>query len=753
MNRPSQQISLCICLCLAWLGMLLAGGFAAETDCRLDPRQRVQVTVPGQAAMYYQLLRSPDVSTPGTVVSMKLGADADVTLFDCVPVLKRAFFRVRAVPLSSPLDTDGDGTNDVMELLDPTGKNPLNPSRSISFTSGAIIAPLRSTYDALSHRDNFPGAPGVREVKFLVLNVDSAKPELYMLNNNNFIYHYYFARDVLGYTKGLSVFNGETYWTNTARKNLAGSLVYHESYQPPGGGPQGIMVMEFWPSDPVGYQYVQLAYNLVSQAMPFVETKLAYHPASETQRTIFKQEKASYDAAQTHQLHVISTEELFGQTSYTLLNEGVGFGRLMVFDGTTSIGPRDVVIFRSLPNAITHTAGIITEIPQTPLSHVNLTAKQNNTPNAYIKDAATHPVIAPLLGKYVRYQTLADGFQMREATQTEVDDFIKTLQPPNPQTPVRDLTQTAIQPLSALGFTFARSNGAKTSNVAQMRKFLPSAMVPNGWGIPFYYYDEFMKANNLYLVAQDMMAQPQFKSDPVFRRNQLQSFRNLMQAHTPPQWMMDALTTLQNSFPVGQPIRCRSSTNNEDLVGFSGAGLYDSFTHYPDEGHLSKTVKQVWASLWTERAWEERDFYRVDHYITAMGVLVHPNTDGELANGVGVTKNLIDPSWTGYYVNAQAGENLVTNPLPNSIPEEFLIAQLAGATRYEIQYVTFSNQIPEGQTVLTRPQAELLADKMATIRSQFRALYGGNSDFAMEIEWKIEANGNLLIKQARPWID
>jgi hypothetical protein len=42
---------------------------------------------------------------------------------------------------------------------------------------------------------------------------------------------------------------------------------------------------------------------------------------------------------------------------------------------------------------------------------------------------------------------------------------------------------------------------------------------------------------------------------------------------------------------------------------------------------------------------------------------------------------------------------------------------------------------------------------MAIIRSQFRTLYNGNSDFAMEIGWKIEANGNLLINQARPWID
>ena len=73
--------------------------------------------------------------------------------------------------------------------------------------------------------------------------------------------------------------------------------------------------MEFWPSDPVAHTYVQLAYNLISRSMPFLETKLAYHAASETQRTLYRQEKASYAAAQKHQLHVIDTKDLFGQTT------------------------------------------------------------------------------------------------------------------------------------------------------------------------------------------------------------------------------------------------------------------------------------------------------------------------------------------------------------------------------------------------------------------------------------------------------
>ena len=72
----------------------------------------------------------------------------------------------------------------------------------------------------------------------------------------------------------------------------------------------------------------------------------------------------------------------------------------------------------------------------------------------------------------------------------------------------------------------------------------------------------------------------------------------------------------------GTPIRCRSSTNNEDLAGFNGAGLYDSHTHRPDEGPLSETVRQVWSSLWTFRGTEEREFHRIDHLAAAMGVLV-----------------------------------------------------------------------------------------------------------------------------------
>jgi len=139
-----------------------------------------------------------------------------------------------------------------------------------------------------------------------------------------------------------------------------------------------------------------------------------------------------------------------------------------------------------------------------------------------------------------------------------------------------------------------------------------------------------------------------------------------------------------------------------------------------------------------------------------MGVLVHPNYKNEPANGVGVTKNIYDPNWLGYYVNVQVGEDLVTNPQEFSMPDEFLVANLWGEERYEIQYIRHSNLVPDGEHILTREQIFELADMMQLIQIHFMQLYRiprNDRDFAMEIEFKITAEGHLNIKQSRPWID
>jgi phosphoenolpyruvate synthase/pyruvate phosphate dikinase len=234
--------------------------------------------------------------------------------------------------------------------------------------------------------------------------------------------------------------------------------------------------------------------------------------------------------------------------------------------------------------------------------------------------------------------------------------------------------------------------------------------------------------------------------------SELKAFRKLVKSGSMPGWMMGDLAKLQQSFANGQGIRCRSSTNNEDLPDFSGAGLYDSFTHKSDEGHLAKTIKQVFASLWNFRTFEERTFYRIDHFTTAIGVLVHLNFSDELANGVAVTDDILYQTKGNYYFNTQVGENLVTNPDADSIPEELLLDWWRTS---DYKVMRKSNQLKDNKLIMTEGQLEQMNRYLGRIHSKFSKLYGTtleDTKLAMKIEFKITKDGTLSIKQARPWV-
>ncbi len=747
---------------LALTLLLLAVGamWAVPPEPVLPPLEDAEpskfpVHYPTDDGHYYVLYRGATLEGMDRPVRMAL-ADGEVGMMrDTVPMKREAYYRVEAIPLDKARDSDGDGLTDVEELRFYDRQHPLNPA-IVEAHHGAAVVRHREDFESMARRDSVPGANGIREMKFLMTDVDTDKPKLFLINTKRHPYHVYFYWYGLGRTDvDGRVFNSQTYFTNTNRKNLAGSVLAHDSYEG-ADGRTGLYTMEFWPTDPVTFHFVETAYEMLSACLPFIDGQLAYHPAGETQRTVFAEEREAFDRSM---IRTISTEELFGSKTYEALNPGVTFGRLIVADGTaSSLTARDIVIFRHLPNDLTHVAGIITEVPQTPLSHVNLKARQNNTPNVYLKDASTLPEIQDMIGKYVLFEATADRYLLREATAEQVDQYLESIRPRESQTPLRNLTETAIKPLGEIGFEERDVYGAKAVNLSELRRILPDSMTPAGEVIPFAYYDQFMRVNGLYDVLARMLAIDGFYQDPDLREAELAKLRDRIKDAPVPSELSEAITALYQRHPAPEGLRCRSSTNNEDLPDFNGAGLYDSRTHYLHEGLLEETVKQVWASTWNYRAFEEREFYRINHFHTAMAVIVHPSYQEERSNGVAVTKNIIDPNWIGYYVNVQVGEDLVTNPTEDAIPEEFLVSLLLadpeiGNYEYEVQYVRKSNRRVNDEPILAADQVFELAGRMQLIQKHFRRLYRGNADFGMEIEFKIDQNEQLVIKQARPWID
>ena len=277
--------------------------------------------------------------------------------------------------------------------------------------------------------------------------------------------------------------------------------------------------------------------------------------------------------------------------------------------------------------------------------------------------------------------------------------------------------------------------------------------MPDGFAVPFYFYDEFMKANELDAMVTTMLADSDFQTSYDTQAEKLKELRDAIEDDaTTPAWIITALEEMHAEFADGRSLRYRSSTNNEDLPGFSGAGLYDSKTQDPDETEddgIDKSIKGVWASLWNFGALVERDFNRIDHSATAMGVLVHPNYSDELANGVAVSHDPFSGRAGAYYVNTQVGEDLVTNPDERSTPEELLL--LPGGS-YEV--IVHSNRVESGQLIMSDAQLRQLRSHLSTIHDRFKALYGpaAGERFAMEIEFKITSDNVLAIKQARPWV-
>jgi hypothetical protein len=157
--------------------------------------------------------------------------------------------------------------------------------------------------------------------------------------------------------------------------------------------------------------------------------------------------------------------------------------------------------------------------------------------------------------------------------------------------------------------------------------------------------------------------------------------------------------------------------------------------------------------MWNFRAYEERDFYRVDHFIAAMGVLCHPNFEEEKSNGVGVSIDPIYDTDSTFYLNTQVGESLITNPDPNSVPEEILLYEdTSQGAGYLV--LRLSNLVNPGELVMDQVYLDLMREYLTVIHDEFALLYDvvGAEGFGMDIEYKVTAQDQLIIKQARPWV-
>ena len=691
--------------------------------------QAVPIVVESTTSDYFVLYVQHDVDEDTSIeipVLIEKGAADTTTLAENVEALPKERYRVEKYQIANPADIDGDCIDDMTELQNLGEKNPLNPAAAIALSDGAVAIPDRDAFETL--------AVSGRYVKFAVFGADTDRPHIYFINTKTYTYHG-------GFQQALTALGIEE---SRAGDRFNGLLTFHPELQSADGSP-GLYSIWTYRAEPFAVN--NLIYTLFAANMPLLEDDFAFHLREQLQ--LAYRDTPLYEESR---MHLLLDGDVAPEGDFVPINKAEGYGLLRSMDLEDSPNPRDVVIYEALPNELPRVAGIITTVAQTPLSHVSLRAVQDGVPNAFIRGALDKPDINALIGHYVQYTVTADGYTIRAATKAEIDNHYASSRPATAQTPQRDLSVTKITPLRWIGFDDWDAFGVKAANVAVLRALdFPEGTVPDGFAIPFYFYDEFMKHNGFYDDIREMLADPDFQSDFDTQESELKKLRKAIKKAETPQWIIDAIVEMNQGFPEGINRRYRSSTNNEDLPGFSGAGLYDSKSQKPseDEEDLAKSLKEVYASLWNFRAFVERDFHRIDHLAAAMGILVHPSYQDEKVNGVAVSFDLIAGRFDYYYVNSQIGEDLVTNPEALSVPEEVLLDIYGGAI-----LLGASNQVAPGQRLMSDDQLLLLRDHLFVIHHRFKRLYQPAADdpFAMEIEFKITSENKLAIKQARPWV-
>lgn len=700
---------------------------------------QVQLTVNSDKNKYYILrVRHHPDSAFRLSASMTLGQDGKIVITEALGAYPIDHYEVREYSIDDPNDTDGDGVDDMTEYKAMPFQNPLNASKPLEQEHALISLNTPEAFKMVSAYKNGTSLTGnlkdIEYAKFLILDFYSDQPKVYFINGHRYDLH-------LGFTDYLGVKLLEP-------DVIKGQLIKHPSVIS-ANGTLGTYAFSFANNETQRFEVVQRTQELLAANIPWLTNNLSY--------LVTKNNEQDYQRKQVAYRHsripVLFESDAYAGINYWGLNQAEGYGFFRLMSSGEVPGARDIVLCETLPNSLPRVGGMITSAIQSPLSHLNLRAIYDHVPNAFIRNPLEVDSLVRLLNHYVYFKAGRNHYEIREATSAEVNSWYERHRPSSVQTPPLNLTYQTILPLSGITFSMYDGFGAKVANVATMRTFgFAEGTIPDGFGIPFYFYMEFMKHNRFFGQIELMLKDSRFISDRSFRDARLKQLRSDIRNGSMPAWMLEQLLKMQKSFPGQTSIRCRSSTNNEDLPGYSGAGLYDSKTHHPREGTISKTIQQVYASLWNLRAFEEREFYRVDHLRAAMGVLCHPNYDREKVNGVGISADPVYKTANTFYLNSQWGEELITNS-NTTFPEELLIKRYRGG-KEAYSVIQYSSLAQEDSMLMTAPQLELLRRYLSVIHDRFAVLYksGNNPAFAMDIEYKIDRNNRLIIKQARPWV-
>ncbi|HHH30891.1 MAG TPA: hypothetical protein ENK57_21455 [Polyangiaceae bacterium] len=607
------------------------------------------------------------------------------------------------------------------------------------------------TFDRLASRPENQVVARTAVVKFLIDLQDGRR--LYFVDTDRWDIHYEFAAAVLnteqhpveqGY-EGHRRFNEIEYRTE-GRRFVCGSVVHYLDADQ--------WTFEMIAGDNLTGERVLRAFEQVRDATYF-GAQLRYRPIS----ALHEHQIASVAG----RLPTISAEDVFGGIRYQPLTRGVAFGTLRFVRGpldAASVRPDQILVLDELPDEIPVASAVISRQMQAPLGHLAILCATRSTPNAGLRDALDDPRLAALEGQLVRLTIGTQDFQIRAAELSEAQASWASRRPERPVSPTINRADTGLPELCSLSYSDANTVGAKAAQLGEACQIGGVIVTPGGFAIPFFHYLQHLRRTGLAAGIPQMLDDPAFRRDARVREQRLLELRTAIERAPVSPRLLRALRRRIRAFPGEPRVILRSSTNAEDLPGFTGAGLYRSIVIAgdADDAELSNALRRVWASVWLQGAYEEREWFRIDHREVAMAVLVQPFVDGAAANGVAITANPYYENRPAYFVNVQALGGSVTGAAGDEIPEQHLIYTYQGI---EPELVSRSSR-DHGAPLMREEEILDLAEVLRVLHEHFaprwgdrvgRVPEGSTYVVAAEVEFLVAGpDRDVVVLQARPFV-
>jgi Pyruvate phosphate dikinase, AMP/ATP-binding domain len=436
--------------------------------------------------------------------------------------------------------------------------------------------------------------------------------------------------------------------------------------------------------------------------------------------------------------------------------------------------------------------------------------REKAIPNARVPDIYQNQVVSLLEGKLVHLVVEATSARIEPALSAAAEAFWASHRPP-PRPLRADLDETRLREMSALRVADAVAFGSKAANLGELGQVLPAANRPGaGFAIPFVVYRDFIQQAGFEPQLAAFLGDPRTATDARFRRGKLAALRAAIEGATVPAELMARLAQSARA-TMGEghermPVRFRSSSNVEDGELVSGAGLHESArgcfaddadgddlgpsacladderaamaqqlearlaeaAAHPDRTWLAaiiddlqkdlsrertaaRALTKVYASLWNDRAFEERAYFGIDHRGAFMGVAVEPSFVLEKLDAVAVTNLESDPGRPLYRVVSQRdGQGVVRPADPTLVAETLTFRRGLDGRATEIKLVTLSSLSPE--PLWSDASLAELSSVLFAVHDHFTAVYPPLPRRSFDLEIKLTRDDRIVVKQVRPYL-